>query len=105
MSVQARSKPEDAEALRRRIGHDLYQKLAFASFVIWTGGCLLLFITFAAGNPRPVFPAMMSMTTPLVPAVLIWIAYRPLLNHRVARELRGAESGTPTGSSAQGQLS
>jgi hypothetical protein len=95
MSLQARSIPEDAEALRRRIGHVLYQKFAFASFIIWTGGCLLLFILFAAGNSRPVFPAMISMTAPLIPAALIWIAYRPLTNRTVARHLR---EQTPTSS-------
>jgi len=96
MSIQARSIPEDAEALRRRVGHNLYQKFAFTSFVIWTGGCLLLFILFAAGNPRPVLPAMMSMTAPLIPAGLIWVAYRPLVNHQVARRLQGPAAPTST---------
>ena len=75
----------DVEALRRRVAHHLYQRLAFTSFVIWTGGCLILFILFAAGNPRPIFPAMLSMTAPLVPAFLVWVAYRPLVNWQVAR--------------------
>jgi hypothetical protein len=80
----------DVQALRRRITNEVFQKLAFASFAIWTGGCLILFILFAAGNPRPIFPAMLSMTTPLVPAALVWVAYRPLVNWRVARRLRTA---------------
>ena len=58
----------------RRVAHHLYQRLAFASFVIWTLGTLILFILFAAGNPRPIFPAMLSMTLPLVPAFLIWVS-------------------------------
>ena len=82
----------DVEALRRRIAHHLYQRLAFSSFVIWTGGCLILFILFAAGNPRPVFPAMLAMTAPLVPAFLVWILYRPLVHWQVARHLRAASS-------------
>ena len=81
---------DNAEALRRRVGHELYQKFAFTSFVIWTSGCLLLFILFAAGNPRPVLPAMMSMTAPLLPAALIWVAYRPLVNLMVTRRLQGS---------------
>jgi hypothetical protein len=84
------------EALRRRVAHQLYQRLAFASFVIWTLGTLILFILFAAGNPRPVFPAMLSMTLPLIPAVLIWVSYRPLVHWQVARRLRAA---TPVGPS------
>lgn len=94
--MQDRSVPEDAEALRRRVGHELYQNFAFTSFVIWTGGCLLLFILFAAGNPRPIFPAMMSMTAPLIPAALIWVAYRPLVNLMAARRLRGDSSNSST---------
>jgi len=78
----------DTRALKRRVTNEVFQKLAFASFAIWTGGTLILFILFAAGNPRPVFPAMLSMTTPLVPAFLIWIAYRPLVNRRLAQRLR-----------------
>ncbi|MGE3272483.1 MAG: hypothetical protein AB7P40_27305 [Chloroflexota bacterium] len=85
------------EALRRRVAHELYQKFAFTSFIIWTGGCLLLFILFAAGNPRPVFPAMISMTSPLIPAGLIWLAYRPMVNRRVAR-LTAAPRPAPSSS-------
>ena len=103
MSMQAAHTPSstvDAEALRRHVRNDLYQKFAFASFVIWTGGCLLLFITFAAGNARPVFPAMLSMTTPLIPAFLIWVVYLPMVNRRVARELqhRQMQGNSPTSS-------
>ncbi len=86
----------DAEVLRRRVAHELHQRLAFISFLIWTLGTFLLFITFAAGNPRPVFPAMLSMTTPLIPAFLIWIAYRPLVNWRVARHLRARTAAQPS---------
>jgi hypothetical protein len=75
----------DVEALRRRVAHHLYQRFAFTSFVIWTLGTLILFILFAAGNPRPIFPAMLSMTAPLVPAFLVWAAYRPLVNWKTAR--------------------
>ena len=84
----------DVEALRRRVAHHLYQRLAFTSFVIWTLGRLILFILFAAGNPRPIFPAMLSMTAPLVPAFLVWALYRPLVHWQVARQLRAA-SGRP----------
>jgi hypothetical protein len=86
----------DAEHLRKRIGDRLFQRFAFASFVIWTGGCLILFILFAAGNPRPIFPAMLSMTTPLVPAFLIWSFYRPLVNWQVARHQRALPPAAPS---------
>jgi len=82
----------DVETLRRRVAHQLYGRFAFASFVIWTAGTLILFIMFAAGNPRPIFPAMISMTTPLVPAFLIWILYRPLVSRGVARRLRAGHT-------------
>jgi hypothetical protein len=77
----------DAEELRRRVTNWVYQRLAFTSFVIWTAGCLILFILYAANSPRPVFPAMMSMTVPLIPAFLVWILYRPLIAWQMARHL------------------
>jgi hypothetical protein len=80
----------DIEALKRHVTNEVFQKLAFTSFAIWTGGCLILFILFAAGNPRPLFPAMMSMTAPLIPAFLVWVAYRPLVYWRMTRRLRAA---------------
>ena len=78
----------DVEALKRRVTNEVFQKLAFASFAIWTGGTLILFILFAANNPRPIVPAMMSMMAPLVPAALVWLLYRPLIARRVARHPR-----------------
>src|SRR5215212_3221472 len=84
----------DADTLRCRVAHELFERLAFTSFVIWTGGCLILFILFAAGNPKPVLPAMMSMTAPLIPAFLIWLIYRPLVNWRVARQLHAGSAIT-----------
>jgi len=86
----------DVEALRRRVAHHLYQRLAFTSFAIWTLGTLILFVLFAAGNPRPIFPAMLSMTAPLVPAFLIWALYRPLVDWQVARHLRAASPASPS---------
>jgi hypothetical protein len=77
----------EPDLLRRRIAHQLFQKFAFASFVIWTASCFLIFITFAAGNSRPVFPAMLSMTAPLIPAALIWLAYRPMVAWLLRRRL------------------
>ena len=82
--------PTDIEALRRRVAHRLYQRLAFASFAIWTLGTLILFILFAAGRPRPIFPAMLAMTLPLIPALLIWVSYRPLVHWQVARHQKNA---------------
>ena len=91
--MNAHSTPTlDAVALRRRVANELFQRLAFTSFAIWTGGCFLLFITFATGNERPIFPAMMSMMTPLVPAFLVWLLYRPLVERQVARRLREASA-------------
>ena len=78
----------DVEMVRRRVAHELYSKLAFVSAAIWTFGTLILFIIFAAGNPKPIFPAMMSMTVPLLPAALVWLLYRPLIAHLTARRLR-----------------
>jgi hypothetical protein len=83
----------DPEQIRRRVTNEVFQKLAFTSFVIWTGGCLILFILFAANNPRPVFPAMLSMTTPLLPAALVWVLYRPLVAWRMARHVRAGSGG------------
>ena len=88
--------PTDVEALRRRVAHHLYQRLAFTSFVIWTLGTLILFVLFAAGSPRPIFPAMLSRPLPLVPASLIWVAYRPLVRWQVARRLRAAATAGPS---------
>jgi hypothetical protein len=85
----------DDAALRRRVADHVYQRLAFTSFVIWTLGTLILFILFAAGNPRPIFPAMLSMTLPLVPAFLVWALYRPLVNWQLARSLRASSPFPP----------
>jgi len=82
------SAPADPDRIRQRITNDVFQKLAFTSFAIWTGGCFILFILFAASNPFPVFPAMMSMTAPLIPAFLVWILYRPIIAWRLARQTR-----------------
>lgn len=82
----------DPAEIRRHVAQELFQRLAFTSFVIWTGGCLSLFILFAAGNPRPIVPAMQSMMAPLIPAALVWLLYRPLISWRVARHLRAASA-------------
>lgn len=77
----------DTSKIHTRARHDVYSRLALASAVIWTLGTFVLFITFAAGNPRPIPAAMMSMTIPLVLAALPWLLYRPLTarltRHRV----------------------
>lgn len=82
----------DSETFRHRVAERVFQQFAFASFVIWTGSCLLLFILFAAGNPRPIVPAMIAMTVPVVPAALIWVLYRPLVAWQVARRLRATST-------------
>jgi len=84
------------EAIRRRVAHELFQRLAFTSFLVWTGSCLILFVLFAAGNPRPVPSAMVAMVAPLIPAMLIWLAYRPLVNWKVARTLRATTASSST---------
>ena len=64
--------------------------MAFASGAIWTLGTLVLFIIFAAPNPRPVPMAAMSMVVPLIPAAAIWLLYPALttwLTERRAREI------------------
>ena len=93
MHHQISSTP-DRETIKRRIANELFQRLAFTSFAIWTGGCLILFILFAAPSPKPVFPAMLSMTTPLIPAFLVWLSYRPLLNWRLARQMQAGSAST-----------
>jgi hypothetical protein len=80
--------PDDPNAVRRLVAHELYGKLAFLSFVIWTAGTILLFITFAAGSPRPFPMAAMSMTLPLIPAALPWLFYRQLTNLVTAHRLQ-----------------
>ncbi len=82
----------DVETVRRQVAHDLYGKLAFCTFAIWTLGTLLLFILFAAGNPRPIPMAAMSMTVPILPAALPWVLYRPLTTWITSRRLRRRES-------------
>ena len=81
---------EDSETVRRRVAHELYNRLALLSAVIWVAGTFLLFITFAAGNPRPIPMAAMSMTLPILPAALPWLLYRPLVSYLARRRLAGA---------------
>ncbi|MBA2449353.1 MAG: hypothetical protein H0V51_15140 [Chloroflexi bacterium] len=84
---------DDFPAVRRRVAHQLYHKLAFLSAAIWAVGTLLLFITFAAGNPRPIPMAALSMTLPLLPAALPWLLYRPLTDRLASRRMRVAAQG------------
>jgi len=86
----------DPKAIRRRVAHELYNKLAFTSFVIWTLGTLILFILFAAPAPNPIPAAGVSMVVPLVPAALVWALYRPLIRLQVARRLRTSSAGLGT---------
>jgi hypothetical protein len=78
------------EYVRRRVAHDLYQKLAFTSFLIWTLGTLILFIVFAASRPNPIPATGIAMSVPLIPAFLVWLLYKPLLRRGVDRRLRAA---------------
>jgi len=78
----------DSDAMRRQIAHDLYGKLAFASFLIWTLGTLILFILLAAPATNPIPGAGIAMIVPLVPAALVWILYRPLIRLMLARRMR-----------------
>ena len=83
---------QDPAAVRLRVRHDLYNSLALLSSVVWMLGTFLLFIIFAAGNPRPIPAAMMSMTVPLVFAALPWLLFRPLTTWLTSRRLR-SQSG------------
>lgn len=76
------------ESVRRRVAHELYGKLAMLSAAIWTIGTFLLFVNFAAGNPRPIPMTAMSMTVSLVLATVPWLLYRPLVAHLTARRLQ-----------------
>jgi len=99
MTAPVRPAP-DAAAVRRRVARDLYGKLALLSTVIWTLGTILLFITYAAGNPRPIPMAALAMSVPILPAALPWLLYRPLTSYLTARQLARAtalpETAPPT---------
>ena len=91
---------DDFEVVRRQVAHELYSRLAFLSAVIWAVGTFLLFITYAAGNPRPIPMAAMSMLVPILPAALPWLLYRPL-STRLARRRLGRAS-PPSGPTSSG---
>lgn len=74
--------------VRRAVAHKLYERMALLSAAIWTFGTLLLFIIYAAGNPRPIPAAGMAMTVPLIPAALPWLVYRPLATYLAKRRWR-----------------
>lgn len=93
---------DEYQAIRRQVAHELYGRLAFISFVIWTFGTILLFITYAAGSPRPFPMAAMSMTVPLIPAALPWLFYRQLTSVLTARRMRSPTSGPTTMPPTQG---
>ena len=79
---------QDYEAIRRAVAHRLYERMAMLSAAIWISGTLLLFIIYAAGNPRPIPAAGMAMTVPLIPAALPWLFYRPLATYLAKRRWR-----------------
>ena len=79
---------QDYEAIRRVVAHRLYERMALISAAIWISGTLLLFIIYAAGNPRPIPAAGMAMTVPLIPAALPWLFYRPLTTYLARRRWR-----------------
>ena len=79
---------QDYETIRRAVAHRLYERMALISAAIWIGGTLLLFIVYAAGNPRPIPAAGMAMTVPLIPAALPWLVYRPLTTYLAKRRWR-----------------
>ena len=87
------SPEERAATVRSQVGHELYDRLALLSAVIWTLGTFLLFITIAAGSQRPIPMAMLSMTAPLLPAALPWLLYRPLATWLTRRRLRSQPNG------------
>lgn len=85
------------EAVRRQVAHELYTKLGVYSAVVWTLGTFMLFIALAAGNPKPIFPAMISMTAPLVVAAVPWLFYRPLTRRLAERRVREESRRAPGG--------
>ncbi len=76
------------DAVRRGVRHELHGRLAMFSAAVWTVGTLLLFVMYAAGSPRPIPMAVMAMLVPLVPALLPWLFFRPLVEWLAARRLR-----------------
>ena len=78
----------DAREIRRRVAHEVYQRLAFLSAAIWTLGTLFYFILFAAPVERPVFPAMQGMMGSLVLAGIPWLFRGLITDWLVARRVR-----------------
>jgi hypothetical protein len=92
--ARVRATPDErAAAVRRQVGHELYDRLALLSAIIWTLGTFLLFVAIAAGSQRPIPMAMLSMTAPLLPAALPWLLYRPLTTWLTRRRLRSQPNG------------
>ena len=83
----------DAPEIRRRVAHEVYQKLAFLSAAIWTLGTLFYFILFAAPVERPVMPAMQGMIGSLVLAALPWLFRSQVTDWLVARRVRERSRG------------
>lgn len=86
----SRSDADRAAAVRRQARDELYQRLVLFSAVTWTLGTFLLFIALAAGNPRPIPMAMLSMTLPLVPAALPWLFFRRATTWLATRRLQAS---------------
>ena len=82
--------PTDPDAVRREVAHELHGRLALASAAVWTVCTLGIFLIYAAGNPRPILPALLAMTIPLVPAVLPWLFKAWLVRRLTARRLAQA---------------
>ena len=89
MNAPARP-PSHADALQRQVRHELHGRLALLSAAIWAVGTLVLFLVYAAGNPRPVPMALMAMLVPLVPAVLPWLFFGLLVDRLATRRIREA---------------
>jgi len=75
----------DADQIRRQVADEVYRKLAFLSFAIWTLGTFLYFITYAAPAARPVFPAMQGMIGSLVLAGMPWLFRQQITEWFMAR--------------------
>ena len=88
MSSASQSIPKHPDDVRRQVRHELHGRLALFSAAAWAVGTLVLFLVYAAGNPRPVPMALMAMLVPLVPAVLPWLFFGPLVERLTARRLQ-----------------
>jgi hypothetical protein len=76
---------ENAERIRARAKHLVYERLALASAVIWSLGALILMATIVPYIAHPQKYIMIASVVPLFPAALPWLFWRPLTDALIRR--------------------